>query len=501
MCVVGMFDTRRLTLPAPPATGEPSTNGAPPTTGAPSINGAPPREAPPTRADPGLETWPVLAGEPGARPHRRFYIPLRLKLAIVWAITLGWVVFSIWIAIPWIETLGRSITIPGAIAVIGGIAIIPGYLNAHLVASLLFDRPPPLRFDLDFPDLTVVVACFNEESTVGETITYALRSEYPGKLRVLIADDGSADATAEMAMREAVKDPRVSICRLGHNGKARSLTAALQAVPTPLVATVDADTLLMPGALTRIVSRLLVSPPTTVAAAGAVFVRNSRDNFLTKAQEWDYFLGIASIKRQQGLLQGTLVAQGAFSVYRTEALRRAGGWPDRIGEDIVLTWKMMEQGGGVTYERTAIAFTGAPSTLRAFAKQRRRWARGMIEGLREYGPSLIRGRRAFSHGVIVDYVFPYIDLVYSIAFPVGILLALTGNFAIVGPLTLLVLPLNALLSGFMYRLSKQSFTEVGLRVRRNPLGFFAYLLCYQLIMSPVSVAGYFQELFRAKRRW
>jgi biofilm PGA synthesis N-glycosyltransferase PgaC len=249
------------------------------------------------------------------------------------------------------------------------------------------------------------------------------------------------------------------------------------------------------------VARLLVSPPTTVAVAGAVFVRNSRDNFITKAQEWDYFLGIASIKRQQGLMQGTLVAQGAFSVYRAEALRGAGGWPDQIGEDIVLTWAMMKEGGGITYERTAVAFTGAPSKLRALARQRRRWARGMIEGLRAYGTHLVRSRRSYSHGVVVNFGFPYIDFVYAIGFPVGIGLAMFGNFAIVGPLTLLVLPLNVLLSGFMFKLSSDSFKEVGLRVRRNPIGFLAYLFAYQLVMSPISVYGYFQELFRAERRW
>jgi len=474
---------------------------------------APPAAPPPATPDqapanqPLPETWPVLAEEPSLTPpagptsHRRLYIPLRLKFALIWTISFSWVALSIWLAIPWISDLSSSITLPGAIALIGGIAIVPGYLNAHLIASLLFDRPPPLRFDLTFPDLTVVIACFNEESDIGQTIEYALDQDYPGKLRVLVADDGSTDQSAELSQLEAVKDYRVSVCRLPHGGKANALTGALAAVPTPLVATVDADTLLMPQALKRIVARLLASPPTTVAAAGALFVRNSRDNFLTKAQEWDYFLGIASIKRQQGLLQGTLVAQGAFSVYRTEALRGAGGWPDRIGEDIVLTWKLMEQGGGVTYERTAVGFTGAPTTIGAFAKQRRRWARGMIEGLREFGPSLVKRREAFSHGVLVDYAFPYVDLVYAFAFPVGIILACFGNFAIVGPLTLLVLPLNMLLSGFMYRLSKKSFETVGLRVRKNIFGFLGYLLFYQLIMSPVSVAGYFQEVFRAKRKW
>jgi poly-beta-1,6-N-acetyl-D-glucosamine synthase len=80
-------------------------------------------------------------------------------------------------------------------------------------------------------------------------------------------------------------------------------------------------------------------------------------------------------------------------------------------------------------------------------------------------------------------------------------LALFGNFAIVGPMTLAVLPLNVLLSGIMFHLSKQSFDEVGLRVRQNRLGLLGYLLTYQLFMSPVSVAGYAQELLGTTRRW
>jgi biofilm PGA synthesis N-glycosyltransferase PgaC len=99
--------------------------------------------------------------------------------------------------------------------------------------------------------------------------------------------------------------------------------------------------------------------------------------------------------------------------------------------------------------------------------------------------------------VLVNFIFPFIDIVYSVAFPIGIVLALFGNFAIVGPMTLAVLPLNLLLSGIMFHLSRQSFDEVGLSVRTNRLGF----LGYQLFMSPVSVAGYAQELFGAARRW
>ncbi len=455
------------------------------------------------------ETQPLrLAEEPSiaieesaSAPRGRHYIQLPLKLVLVIAIALGWAGFSFWLSLPWIETLAQSITTPLAVAVIFGIAILPGYLNANLIASLLIDRPPPIRFDLDFPALTVVIACFNEERTLGETLDYIARQEYPGELRVLVADDGSTDRTAALARERARTDRRISVLTVSHGGKAKTLTEALARVRTPLMATVDADTLLMPAALERIVARLLISPPDSVAVAGAVFVRNSRNNFITRAREWDYFLGIASVKRQQGLFQGTMVAQGAFSIYRTAALKRVGGWPDRIGEDIVLTWAMMRVGGRVGYERTAIAITSAPEDLRSFARQRRRWARGMIEGLGEHGGALLAGGRSNIHAVLVNFAFPYIDLVFSIAFPIGLVLALTGNFAIVGPMTLAVLPLNLLLAGIMFHFSRQSFEEIGLRVRKNRLGYLGYLLTYQLFISPVSVAGYAQELFGAARHW
>lgn len=461
-----------------------------------------PVDVPPS--SPGASLGPTVLVkdlERTSQERRGIYVKLPLKLVAVIAIALAWAGFSFWLSLPWIETLGQSITMPLAVAVILGIAIIPGYLNANLVASLLIDKPPPLRFDLDFPAVTVLIACFEEEGTIEETLDYVAKQEYPGGLQILVANDGSSDRTAELARRRASSDFRISVLTFPHGGKAATLTRALMRVRTPLVATVDADTLLMPTSLERIVARLLISPPDTVAVAGAVFVRNSRNNFITRAQEWDYFLGIASVKTQQGLFQGTMVAQGAFSIYRTAALNDAGGWPDRIGEDIVLTWAMMRAGGRVGYERTAIAFTVAPDNIRAFARQRQRWARGMIEGLREHGRALLAGGRSNIHAVLVNFVFPYIDVVYSVAFPIGILLALTGNFAIVGPMTLAVLPLNLLLAAIMFHFSRESFEEVGLEIRQNRRGYLGYLLTYQLFMSPVSVAGYTKELFGAARRW
>ena len=444
----------------------------------------------------------TLAPPPSPAPEPlRFYLRVRTRFVVSVALSLAWAAVSIWISLAWIGDLGALVTLPVAIAIIFGIAVIPGYLNMQLVSSIVLDRPRGLRFDHDFPAVTVIIAAYNEEAAIAETVEYALRSEYPGRFEVVVVDDGSTDATRDIVRAVARRDWRVCLVKANHGGKARALNTVLERVQTPLVATIDADTLLMPWSLKHGVARYLQSPPDTVAVAGSVLVRNSRANLLAKMQEWDYFLAIAAVKRQQALLQGTLVAQGAFSIYRTESLKTVGGWPDRIGEDIVLTWSMIRRGGRTTFEPTAIAFTEVPVRMRHFVRQRQRWARGMIEGLRDHGGTLLRQRKLLAHSIAVNYLFPFLDGMYSLAFLPGIVLACAGNFMIAGPMTAAVLPMNMLISYAMLHRQRIVFRQTGLRIRRNYTGFLCYMLLYAPIMSPVSFVGYLKELTGAQRRW
>src|SRR2546428_12138180 len=128
----------------------------------------------------------------------------------------------------------------------------------------------------------------------------------------------------------------------------------------------DADAFLHPQALKRIVARFLTDPAETAAVAGCVLVKNSRSTFMTRLQEWDYFIGISSAKRQQSLYQGTLVVQGAFSAFRTKLLRAHEGWSSVIGEDIVLTWSLIKSGWRIGFELTVIGFTVAPENMKGF---------------------------------------------------------------------------------------------------------------------------------------
>ena len=81
------------------------------------------------------------------------------------------------------------------------------------------------------------------------------------------------------------------------------------------------------------------------------------------------------VKLYQGNYNSTLVAQGAFSAYKTKIVKDVGGWQDCVGEDIVLTWDLLSKGYKTNFAKNAIAFTESPETLKGLFRQRKRWAR------------------------------------------------------------------------------------------------------------------------------
>lgn len=166
-----------------------------------------------------------------------------------------------------------------------------------------------------------------------------------------------------------------------------------------------------------------------------------------------------------------------------------------------MTWQLLAGHGRVYFEPTAVAFTDVPVTLRHLARQRARWARGMLEGLRAVPPW--RQRAGLAKALTgIDVVIPVLDVGYTFLWMPGLVLAATGRFWIVGPWTLFVLPLTLLVNVLLYRFQRlKVFDRLDLRVRRNVTGFLSYVLLYQMVMSPVAVYGYAQELLGVRRRW
>ena len=432
--------------------------------------------------------------------RRHLYLSVRWKFFIALGTGASWAAFSLWLASAWLHDFSRLVGVVPAHLVVFGIAIIPGFMNAFLLMSLMLDRRPKVQTPTQsLPGISILVAAYNEQDCIASTIQSIAAQGYPGPLQVIVINDGSTDNTAHVLA--GLDHPWLQVIDLPTNGgKAKALNRGLEHAKHALTLTVDGDSYLYRGALHNLVGRYLSDPADTRAVAGAVLVRNSRTNLVTAAQEWDYFHGIAAIKRLQSLYHGTLVAQGAFSVYDTATLRELGGWPDTVGEDIVITWAILKRGWRVGFAENACVFTNVPTTWKQFIRQRQRWSRGLIEAFKAHWSLLFKPRMTTLF-IWWNLLFPYMDLAFTLAFIPGVLLALFGIYWIAGPLTLLLLPMAGLVNLVMFRIQARMFAQQGLRVRRNPSGFLFYALCYSFVMQPACVMGYVKELFNRSKNW
>jgi glycosyltransferase involved in cell wall biosynthesis len=93
----------------------------------------------------------------------------------------------------------------------------------------------------------VVMAARNAERFIGEALESIVTQTVPPST-VVVVDDGSTDATAEIAARFA---PLVRVLRRPHAGISPSRNLGIASVETPLVAFLDADDLWLPTKLER----------------------------------------------------------------------------------------------------------------------------------------------------------------------------------------------------------------------------------------------------------
>jgi biofilm PGA synthesis N-glycosyltransferase PgaC len=431
----------------------------------------------------------------------RLYIPIKIKYLFTLVFATAWALISIYLSLPWLDDLSTHIGFLFALYLILYIAIIPGFMNSFLLCSLLLDNRPTVKYFNSYPDVTILVAAYNEAPSIKETLLSLINQDYLGLINITVINDGSSDATLDEVKKLQVNHPTLKLIDLENNGgKAAALNVGLKDSSTDLIITVDGDCWIKSDGVGRLVNRYLSDPAGTKAVAGAILIRNSRENWIAKAQEWDYFLGIAAIKRIQSLFQGTLVAQGAFSLYERATLIEVGGWPKTVGEDIVLTWKILAAGHRVGHAEDACAFTRCPNSIKQFVRQRQRWSRGMIEAFKANPKILFKPRYSLLY-ILWNTQFPLMDIAYTIGFIPGVVLALFGNFWIVGPMTLSLIPIAILLNRVMYKAGSAMFEHEHLKIRRNRMGFLSYMLVYSFILQPACVWGYISEIFNLKKNW
>ena len=409
---------------------------------------------------------------------------------------------SIFININWINDIACYFGYFLAIYLVIFIALVPGFNYVFSFISLLFNKKENKSCTKKEEDVTILIPVYNVKESIRDTLESIQRQKYSGNICINIIDDGSTDGTLEL-LKTIPLNSNTKIIKLEHNGKATALNERLKNVKTDYTITIDGDTFLHPLAVRNIMKKLTNSDKKTVATAGCLFVKNAKKSFITKLQEWDYTLGIFGVKLLQGNYNSTLVAQGAFSAYKTKLLKEIGGWKNCVGEDIVLTWQLLSKGYETNFAKNAIAYTEVPEKFRSLGKQRKRWARGMIEAFKKapvFSSKKLCAKSRFL--MFFNLFFPFIDLALLIFVPLGLILLALGNPLLIGWISLLVIPLGLLLCLLIEIRRKNMLKEIDCKLeRRSILAFIVYVLLYAFILAPYCLMGYVSELVNRKKEW
>jgi len=220
------------------------------------------------------------------------YVSIRCKFCIALSVAALWAGISIWLSLPWFYDLSIVVGSWFAGYLVAFIAIIPGFMNAFVLSSLYIDKRPKLKQVTDYPPVTILVAAFNEALSIEDTILSLAGQDYPGEMFIKVINDGSTDATSSIVKKFQTIINNLELVSYEKNqGKSSALNLGLKSAQTDIVITVDADCMIKRNGVQKLVLRYLSDPPNTKAVAGEILIRNSRENWITKAQEWDYFLG------------------------------------------------------------------------------------------------------------------------------------------------------------------------------------------------------------------
>jgi cellulose synthase/poly-beta-1,6-N-acetylglucosamine synthase-like glycosyltransferase len=296
-----------------------------------------------------------------------------------------------------------------------------------LVGTLaIFDRfhRRKTSFDPSYrPAVAVLVPAYNEEKVIERTVRSVLDSDYKN-LRVIVIDDGSTDATLELTRSTFQKDiaaGRVTVLTKLNSGKADALNFGLEQVTEELFVGIDADTLVAPDAISKLVPHF--SDPRVGAMAGNAKVGN-RVNLWTRWQALEYITSQNFERRALNTLNAVSVVPGAIGAWRTAPVRAAGGYHhDTVAEDADLTMALLQAGYWVNYEDRALAYTEAPTKASGLMRQRFRWSFGIMQAVWKHRAAVKQkgalGWAAIPNMVIFQILLPLVSPFIDIMFVVG----------------------------------------------------------------------------------
>lgn len=325
------------------------------------------------------------------------------------------------------------------------------------------------------PRISLIVPMYNEGQTIIDSVRSLLSLQY-NNYEVLVINDGSSDESLNKLIQHFQLVPtylesnyqlptkkvgniyksrhkvfnKLVVIDKANGGKADALNAGLNHAQGDLVATMDADSIISPDALLKMVKPFLQSQERVIATGSIVRIANSctiedgslvdvqlPTSLLARFQALEYIRVFLLSRLGWSRLNGLLIISGAFGLFDREIAMKAGGYYTKtVGEDMELTIRMRRYMHDhdlpykVVYIPDPLCWTEAPTSLSQLSRQRNRWARGTAETLIKhrglfFNPKYkLMGLLSYPYWLCFEYLAPFVE---TIGLAYFVVLAITGQ--------------------------------------------------------------------------
>ena len=302
------------------------------------------------------------------------------------------------------------------------------YAVLLLVGALtVYRRKQELNFeDLEYllhsnslPEIAFIIPSYNEGDDLIMMIDNLINLSYRYK-KIIVVNDGSTDNTMETTIKKyelikiakfykdelptkhvrgiykSLRHPELIILDKENGQKQDALNAGLNACSNHFFIGIDADTFIDDSSFAAIVQPMLTSPK--LAAMGvSVRIRNGctfsfrrvttfdfPQNFWASVQSLEY---LRSFLMRQGwnYFGGNVCLSGAFGIFVTDIVKKAGGYADTFTNDLEITLRLnrvlLDENieYKIVYIPDPAAWTDVPTSYKVLSNQRSVWHRGTME--------------------------------------------------------------------------------------------------------------------------
>lgn len=352
------------------------------------------------------------------------------------------------------------------------------------------------------PTVTVLIPAHNEAKVVGNLLQKIAETSYPkNKLEIIVINDASHDNTGQIADCYAKKYSFMKVLHrdynIGGRGKPAALNAALKQANGEIIVCFDADYIPDPHVLHRIVAKF--TDPKVGAVQGRPVVFNESENIVTRLIALERIGGFRVDQAARDLLQLVPQFGGTAGGFRRSLVLSVGGFEESIiTEDTDLTFIIYLAGYKIRYAGDAECYEEAVGSLKAYWRQRHRWAKGHMQVCLKHATKVATTKRMTVRekidGLLLLHIY-FMPLITLFSLFIGAYLILAGSTIAWG--LWLVVPISI----YSFVGNYAPFFEVGIGAYldgRSRLQWLAPLLLFSFFFNMIICAKAFLSLVADK---